>query len=135
MDLQQAKLGETYNLYKDNSGQVDVFPKLDVIPATIFAVSDRMVLFGWKVNEVPPVNAFLRDSEIGSDYQYLDNQKDYRSYLIFRREWSVHSLVSTTGTNVPDFLPCQKCFDFVQYAQPNQEDGTFVCYSCRQRHY
>lgn len=26
---------------------------------------------------------------------------------------------------------CKKCKDFFPYAEPNQEDGTLVCYACR----
>jgi hypothetical protein len=26
---------------------------------------------------------------------------------------------------------CKKCKDFFEYAEPNQEDGTLVCWSCR----
>lgn len=27
---------------------------------------------------------------------------------------------------------CKKCNDFYKYAEPNQEDGTLICWSCRQ---
>jgi hypothetical protein len=30
-----------------------------------------------------------------------------------------------------DGLWCTSCGDFSTYAEPNQEDGTFVCWSCR----
>lgn len=26
---------------------------------------------------------------------------------------------------------CKRCEDFNEYAEPNQEDGTFICYGCR----
>lgn len=26
---------------------------------------------------------------------------------------------------------CKKCDDFNEYAEPNQKDGTFICFSCR----
>jgi hypothetical protein len=26
---------------------------------------------------------------------------------------------------------CKKCKEYAKYAQPNQSDGTFICYSCR----
>lgn len=31
-----------------------------------------------------------------------------------------------------DGCVCKKCKQFYQYAEPNQEDGTLICYSCRQ---
>lgn len=32
----------------------------------------------------------------------------------------------------PDGMFCRKCQLFYQFAEPNQEDGTLLCYSCRQ---
>jgi hypothetical protein len=26
---------------------------------------------------------------------------------------------------------CKKCKDYNEYAEPNQEDGSFICYRCR----
>lgn len=33
--------------------------------------------------------------------------------------------------NHSDGYACKKCKDFFPYAEPNQEDGTLVCYACR----
>jgi len=30
-----------------------------------------------------------------------------------------------------DGCTCKKCKEFFPYAEPNQEDGTLVCYACR----
>jgi formylmethanofuran dehydrogenase subunit E len=30
-----------------------------------------------------------------------------------------------------DGCDCKKCKEFYPYAEPNQEDGTLVCYKCR----
>lgn len=27
---------------------------------------------------------------------------------------------------------CKKCLELYPYAEPNQEDGTLICYACRQ---
>lgn len=32
-----------------------------------------------------------------------------------------------------DGCVCKKCKEFYPYAEPNQEDGTLVCYGCRTR--
>jgi hypothetical protein len=37
----------------------------------------------------------------------------------------------TRAKNEPDGCTCKKCKEFYQYAEPNQEDGTLICYSCR----
>lgn len=31
----------------------------------------------------------------------------------------------------PDGMYCKKCQSFYQYAEPNQEDGSLICYGCR----
>ena len=30
-----------------------------------------------------------------------------------------------------DGCTCKKCKEYYQYAEPNQEDGTLICYGCR----
>lgn len=37
----------------------------------------------------------------------------------------VKRVVKSAGCN------CTNCKDFFQYAEPNQEDGTFKCWGCR----
>ncbi len=32
-----------------------------------------------------------------------------------------------------DGCTCKKCKEFYPYAEPNQEDGTLICYGCRNR--
>lgn len=34
-----------------------------------------------------------------------------------------------------DGMSCLRCKEFVFMAEPNQQDGTFKCYSCRQNKY
>jgi hypothetical protein len=35
----------------------------------------------------------------------------------------------------PDGMFCRKCRSFYKYAEPNQPDGTLLCYSCRTNPY
>lgn len=37
--------------------------------------------------------------------------------------------------NYPDGMFCRKCQSFYKYAEPNQPDGTLLCYSCRSNPY
>lgn len=34
-----------------------------------------------------------------------------------------------------DGMNCVRCLDFFQFSEPNQEDGNFRCWSCRQNRY
>lgn len=40
---------------------------------------------------------------------------------------------NTSKRNQPDGMFCCKCQSFYDYAEPNQVDGTLICYSCRNR--
>lgn len=33
--------------------------------------------------------------------------------------------------SISNGMTCKKCNNYSQYAQSNQDDGTFICYSCR----
>lgn len=33
--------------------------------------------------------------------------------------------------NKSDGCSCKKCKEFFEYAEPNQEDGTLICWACR----
>jgi hypothetical protein len=35
----------------------------------------------------------------------------------------------------PDGMFCRSCQAFYNFAEPNQDDGTLLCYSCRQNPY
>lgn len=35
----------------------------------------------------------------------------------------------------PDGMLCQKCKLFYEFAEPNQDDGSMICYSCRKNPY
>lgn len=35
----------------------------------------------------------------------------------------------------PDGMFCRRCQSFYKYAEPNQSDGTLLCYSCRNNPY
>jgi len=32
---------------------------------------------------------------------------------------------------ISDGCTCKKCKEYYQYAEPNQDDGTLICYGCR----
>jgi hypothetical protein len=32
---------------------------------------------------------------------------------------------------ISDGCTCRKCKEYYQYAEPNQDDGTLICYGCR----
>lgn len=52
--------------------------------------------------------------------------------LLNRLEMYVNNVV---GKKFPDGMFCRKCQVWYQYAEPNQEDGSLLCYSCRNNPY
>lgn len=42
-------------------------------------------------------------------------------------EWAVPVEISKKS----DGCSCKKCREFFEYAEPNQEDGTLICWACR----
>jgi hypothetical protein len=52
--------------------------------------------------------------------------------LVDRLELYINNI---KNKKIPDGMFCRKCQTFQQYAEPNQEDGSFLCYSCRSNPY
>lgn len=44
-------------------------------------------------------------------------------------------IINLKRKNYPDGMFCRKCRSFYKYAEPNQPDGTLLCYSCRSNPY
>ena len=55
------------------------------------------------------------------------------SYTIPCGAWGYISLgdLKEKKKNDRDGCDCKKCKEFYPYAEPNQEDGTLICYKCR----
>lgn len=45
------------------------------------------------------------------------------------------SLRNRRERNHPDGMVCDKCKTFYEFAEPNQVDGSMICYSCRKNPY
>jgi hypothetical protein len=54
------------------------------------------------------------------------------SYLLDEIEERAKALKNDKLEGLPDGFFCEICNDYAQYAEANQSDGTFICYSCRQ---
>lgn len=63
--------------------------------------------------------------------KHTDNNIDLLS-LLDRLELYVLNLKKQKG---PDGMFCRKCRSWYQFAEPNQVDGTLLCYSCRNNPY
>jgi hypothetical protein len=133
MNLTTAKAGQQYRLYTDNDDAVvAVQTTKKTVVGTIIALSNdgTKVLFGWKSREKAPTNSRHRDGiHTSSSYKYHSTQREYDHSLTMSSNGVVHSKVREPGEM--DGCVCNKCHNFYPYAEPNQEDGTLICYSCR----
>lgn len=130
MNVKNAKIGERYHVYLDaDKKMIATSPTENTIPATIIAVTTDTVLFGWKPDEVHPANAKERTGNLSSMYKYGADQSKFNYSLSMKRDGIVKSRILAPGEY--DGCRCTKCGNFYPYAEPNQEDGTLICYSCR----
>ena len=67
----------------------------------------------------------------GGDWEY-DNDWDYEDDAEQIPD-TVKSdqIKSTRAPGDPDGMNCKSCKEFYPMAEPNQSDGTLICYSCR----
>lgn len=73
----------------------------------------------WKIKE-ESLSLGLKKEHIGMKAVSITNKKIAR--------------VETVNTQ-EDGMVCNKCNKFIYMAGPNQEDGAFICYSCRDNPY
>lgn len=63
---------------------------------------------------------YYQCSELGIDFKFLDEQFVY-----------IEGNMIARVNSVLDGMSCSNCEEFFQMAEPNQDDGTLICYSCR----
>lgn len=131
MDLYNAKLDEVYKFYIDpNSLMISVFKTPKTITATVIATKKPEygsgVILGWKADQPKPVNSTPRNNT-SIENVYSTNEKLYTWGLSVQRITLVESkvVISLNGYN------CKKCNNHYPYSEPNQPDGTLICWSCR----
>jgi hypothetical protein len=76
---------------------------------------------------------FLKGTKIADRYRLKKlgiNKKFLDENIIHIQENMVAGVQSRL-----DGMTCQICKDFYPYARGNQEDGTLICFSCRQNPY
>jgi hypothetical protein len=84
-------------------------------------------------------NFQISSIELGDDA--VDKTGSYFSWLIKNTETNIDLLtlldrielyvLSLKNGKSPDGMFCKNCRSWYQFAEPNQEDGTLICYSCR----
>jgi translation elongation factor P/translation initiation factor 5A len=76
---------------------------------------------------------YLKDTKVADQYRIkkLGIDKKFLDENIVHIQENMIANVQTTL----DGMACKVCKEFYPYAEGNQEDGTLICYSCRQNPY
>lgn len=130
MNLSQAKLGDKFYIFVDVGLNMSDKPTKYVLPATIIATKKPSIgtdlILGWLPNQQHPANATNRASP-SAENDYVANQAMYPFGKAVKRSL----VVATQIIGELDGFACKACGVFFQYALPNQNDGTLICWSCR----
>lgn len=130
MNLKDAKLGDRYRVFLNADREMISQPSMHTIPATVIAISKPEIgtglILGWLPDETHPLNAGARTTG-STENDYVPSQASYT----YGKRVSFTHLVAIKIVNGVDGFPCRRCRNFYEYAVPNREDGTLLCWSCR----
>jgi len=130
MDLSKASLGDQYRIFVDSAGNMLSSPSRHTLVATVIATKKpgygTDVILGWMANQTHPKDARSR-SQTSLENNYVPNQALYTYGKSVKRTLPVAIRI----VNGLDGFPCRRCTNFFPYALPNQDDGTLICWSCR----
>ncbi len=96
-------------------------------------------LIAWLDNEVYHWCAYDKQTMLNGLARNIVLENDYdtfHKYLwVNENDFSIEeALANSSSSNQPaklDGMYCCKCKNYSQYAEPNQNNGTMICYSCR----
>lgn len=132
MNLMNAQLGDQFRVFINSAGEVSSNPHMRTMLATVIAVKKpkygSSLILGWKKDEERPIDASPRANK-SEENEYVPNQALYSHGKSVSRTCPVAVQIF----NGLDGFPCKKCQNFYPQALANQNDGTMICWSCRNR--
>jgi len=131
MNLANVKLGDVYRIFVDGEGNITPSPGMKTMLATVVGMSKPScggsIILGWKSGEPHPVGCYERTGAGSFENDYIPNHEEYR----WGKKVTKALTVAVQIFNGLDGFPCKKCKNFFPLSEPNQKDGTLVCWSCR----
>ena len=84
-------------------------------------------------------------ADFNNDDHSLKSTQEHFTWLIGQGQTNIdlfaladkieHWLETKRKRKYPDGLKCKACHQFFEFAESNQEDGSLICYGCRQNPY
>jgi len=76
-------------------------------------------------------NEGLKDTQINFNWLIKNQHAEVDLYQLAK---DIEELLNVKrDRSEPDGIICNKCMNFYHFAEPNQPDGSLICYSCRTR--
>jgi len=123
--MQKLEPGDTINCMIKSSLIVSPYHSYDEIKDFVIVAKDNCGYYLYVPHYYNIKNSIIVDSRLvknlGINKKYLDENIVYIDA----------SLISSIDKS-HDGLACKICKNFATFASSNQEDGTFICFSCRQ---
>ena len=141
MKVDKFNLGEVYEFYIDTN---DTIANKDVkrgsINGTIVGLEItpysstnlQILLIGWKVGEPRPSAIKTLSSTYDWRLEMISNITDYIATYSMHASLDVVKKITITRTSIGGFY-CTKCNMPNPWADPNQLDGSYICYECTNR--
>jgi hypothetical protein len=119
--------------------RVDCRVKLNAIVSPYNPDYDEVVTFEVVAKDKPgyylyvPCYILLKGSVLAD--KHLVKRLKINPRFLGERVMYIQESMILKVSSVLDGLFCAKCHEFFMMSEPNQEDGTLICWSCRQNPY
>lgn len=131
MNLSNVKLGDVYRVFVDGENNITSSPGMKTMLATVIGINKPKygsnIILGWKTNGPHPAGCYERSGAPSSENEYIPDHQEYK----WGKKVTRLLPVAVQIFNGLDGFPCKKCTNFFPLSEPNQKDGTLVCWSCR----
>lgn len=142
-----TQVGDRVCLYSTDRFDPVGYPTMCFIDGTVACIdnlelqrkygADAAYLLGWRVGEKHPANAWdQRQGQTHPDVcKSLPSEYTHGMWVDVRYQLVrlTHAQLSTTATHTQTGMRCAipTCGVYNEYAQPNQPDNSYICFSCR----
>lgn len=126
--MPKLKVGDTISCRVKSCLIVSPYRSYDEIKSFVIVAKDEHGYYLFVPHYFLLKNSFVLDKyklkTLGIEKKYLDEE------IVYIQENMIASIESTRNG-----MTCRICKEHFPYAVANQEDGTLICFSCRQNPY